>query len=81
MTRIEFTHSYNGRDTWVFQMDPAVALNSTCGYRVRHDSGQQWTECVLRKVPRGTETDALKQCVIDREGRVLRPASGLGTAA
>ena len=58
MTRIEFTHSYNGQDTWVFQMDPAVALNGTCGYRVRYDSGKQWTECVLRKAPRGSQPDA-----------------------
>jgi hypothetical protein len=81
MTRIEFTHSYNGRDTWVFQMDPGATLKGTCGYRVRHDSGTTWTECVLRKVPRGTETEALKQLVIDWEGRILRPASGMGTAA
>jgi hypothetical protein len=81
MSRIEFTHSYNGRDTWVFQMDPAATLNGTCGYRVRYDSGTQWTECVLRKVPRGATTETLKQRVIDWEGRILRTTIGFGTAA
>jgi hypothetical protein len=81
MTRIEFTHSYNGRDTWVFQMDPAVALNGTCGYRVRYDSGKQWTECLLRKAPRGSSSDEIKQLIIDWEGRILRPLGGIGTAA
>jgi hypothetical protein len=81
MTRIEFTHSYNGRDMWVFQMDPAVALNGTCGYRVRYDSGKQWTECLLRKAPRGSSPDEIQQLIIDWEGRILRPLSGIGTAA
>jgi len=80
MTRIEFTHNY-GRDTWVFQMDPAAALNGSCGYRVRHDSGKQWTECVLRKAPRGATTEQLQQLVIEWEGRILRPVGGIGTAA
>ena len=34
MTRIQFTHSYNGQDTWVFQMDPAVARIRATG-RIR----------------------------------------------
>jgi hypothetical protein len=81
MTRIEFSHSYNGQDTWVFQMDPGVSLNGTCGYRVRYDSGKQWTECLLRKAPRGASPDEVKQLIIDSEGRILRPLGSIGTAA
>ena len=72
MTRKEFTHSYNGQDTWVFQMDPAVGAKGL-SYRVRHEKGTQWTECVLRRAPKDASTEALQQFVIDWEGRILRP--------
>lgn len=73
MTRKEFTHSYNdGRDTWVFQMD-STAGPKGLGYRVRHEKGTQWTECLLRRVPKDANADALQQLVVDWEGRILRP--------
>jgi hypothetical protein len=72
MNRHEFSHSYDGQETWVFQMDP-VAGPKGLRYRVRYEKGTQWTECVLRHVPPGASLEALQQAIIDWEGRILRP--------
>lgn len=80
MTRQEFTHSYNGTDTWVFQMDPTPSAKGL-GYRVRHEKSTQWTECVLRRVPIAASREALQQLIIDWEGRILRPHGGNASVA
>jgi hypothetical protein len=72
MNRHEFSHSYDGQETWVFQMDP-VAGPKGLRYRVRYEKGTQWTECVLRHVPAGASLETLQQAIIDWEGRILRP--------
>ena len=80
MTRQEFTHSYNGTDTWVFQMDPQPGPKGL-GYRVRHEKSKQWTECVLRRVPIATSPEQLQQLIIEWEGRILRPHGGNASVA
>lgn len=80
MNRHEFSHSYNDRDTWVFQMDP-VAGPKGLRYRVRFENGTQWTDCVLRNAPAGAPVETLQQAIIDWEGRILRPTGAQGTAA
>ncbi len=77
MSKHEFTHSYNGTDTWVFEMDPMVGPKGL-RYRVRSSTGKQWVECVLRNAPRGGTREELQQAIIDWEARILRPT---GTAA
>ena len=72
MTRHEFSHSYDGQDTWIFQMDP-VAGPKGLRYRVRAEKGTQWTDCVLRSAPPGASVDELKQAIIEWEARILRP--------
>ena len=72
MTRHEFTHSYNGTDNWVFEMDPVVGPKGL-RYRLRAEQSKQWTECILRTAPRGGTIEELQRAVIDWEARILRP--------
>jgi hypothetical protein len=80
MSRHEFTHSYDGQETWVFQMDPVVGPKGL-RYRVRYEKGTQWTDCVLHDAPIGASVDTLQQAIIDWEGRILRPTGTQQPAA
>ena len=80
MSRHQFTHSYDGQATWVFEMDPVVGPNGL-RYRVRADDGKQWTECTLRNAPAGASVETLKQAIIDWEARILRPTGAQNPAA
>ena len=79
MNRHEFSHSYDGQDAWVFQMDPVVGPKGL-RYRVRFEKGVQWTECMLRTAPAGASVEVLQQAIIDWEGRILRPVGAQGAA-
>ena len=80
MTKHQFTHSFNGQDSWIFEMDPLVGPKGL-RYRVRFEKGSQWTDCLLRSAIAGSSVEDLQRAVIEWESRILAPGSAKAPAA